>query len=356
MSRLSSGGIVVVIDSDQASLDGMGVLVMAADRADADALREFIRLASGITYLALTEERCDALGLELVAARDDSLLHAPRTMTIAAREGVGSGVGLAERARTIAVAIDPSSTRDQIRMGGHINPLRARPGGVLERSGPTEAAIDLMRMAGQNPAALLGEVLLPDGTEAKSDALIKLAARHDLPVVTIGQLIAKRRREEPLVRRIVQTAMPTASGDYEVVGYIGTFDEREHLALVRGDVVGQQDILVYIHLACWEGDVFRSKRCDCRARLDAATAAIGTAQRGVIVHLAADGYDRHEPRGHDDTFRDFGVGAQILADLGLGTVRVLTDRPRPLPGLDGYGLTITGHEPLLGPPASNSDP
>jgi len=346
VEQIAAGGMVVVVDRD--APDNMGMLVMAAAHAQTDSLRAFARIATGLTYLALTEERCDELGLKLVAARDDSLLRAPLTVTFAAREGIVSGISVAERAHTIAVAIDPKRGRKDIVIGGHINPLQGRPGGVLERAGPTEAAIDLAREAGLVPSGLVGEIVLDDGSEAQGAALDAFASAHGLVRITVGDLIAYRRSREQLIQRIVAAELPTSSGTYEAVGYLGLLDQREHLALVRGNVSGQSDVLVYVHLACWEGDVFNGTRCDCRARLDAATKAIADAGRGVIVHLARDGYDRHEVRGHDEQLRDFGVGAQILADLGVSTIRVLSDRPRPLPGLEGYGLRITGHDPLLG--------
>jgi 3,4-dihydroxy 2-butanone 4-phosphate synthase/GTP cyclohydrolase II len=346
LAQIVNGGAVIVADGP--GPDNMGMLVMAAEHADVDSLRTFTRLARGILYLALTDERCDELGLELVAAHDDSLLRAPLTVSIAARNGIETGISVRERAHTISIAIDPSTSRRDIVIGGHINPLRGRPGGVLERAGPTEAAVDLARLAGLNSAGLLGEIVLDDGSEAKGESLISFASENDLPFLTIGDLIAHRRRSERLITRIVTAELPTATGVYSAVGYLEALDRREHLALVRGDVSGQRDVLVYVHLACWEGDVFRGKRCSCRARLDAAIKAIDDADRGVIVHLAQDGYDRHQERGHDEILRDFGIGAQILAELGLTTIRVLSDNPRPLPGLEGYGLEITGHQPVLG--------
>lgn len=346
LETIAAGGFVLVVDRD--APDSLGMLVVAGEHADAEHLQRLSQLATGWSYLALTDERCERLGLQLVAARDDDLVHAPVTVTIQAREGVGGGVGLTHRARTIAVAIDPETTQRDIRFGGHVLPLRGRPGGLLERAGPTEAALDLTRMAGLNPSAVLGEVLNGDGSPAQGDQLTEHARRHGLPVVTIGDLIAYRRRAERLVERQVATTIATRTGEYLAVGYLAAIDHTEHMAMVRGEVTGERDVLVYMHLACWEGDVFGSRACECRARLDAAEAAIGRAGRGVIVHLASPAYFHHQERAHDDQLRDFGIGAQILADLGLSTIRVLSDRARPLPGLEGYGLSISGHAPLLG--------
>jgi 3,4-dihydroxy 2-butanone 4-phosphate synthase / GTP cyclohydrolase II len=182
----------------------------------------------------------------------------------------------------------------------------------------------------------------------QGEQLHAFARRHDLPLLTIGDLIAYRREHQRLVERVTEATLATTTGTYRAVGYLAAADHAEHMALVRGDLEGHADVLVYIHLSCWQGDVFASTACDCRARLDAATNAIATAGRGVVVHLAHPAYHEHQDRASDERVRDFGVGAQILADLGLTTIRVLTDHPRPLPGLDGYGLSVTGHAPLLG--------
>ena len=346
VDTLQAGGTIMVLDGDS-GLGNLGMVVMAAEHADAAALLRFSRLATGWSYLALTDQRCEALGLDLVAARDDALVHAPLTVTIRALEGVSTGVSLTERAQTIRVAIDPDRGRDDIRFGGNVLPLRARPGGVLERAGYTEASTDLMRIGELLPAAVVGEIVATDGSETKGDELVALALREGIPTVTIGEVIAHRRRTERLVRRIVSTGLATASGTYHAVGYLGELDDAEHMALVRGQVENQEDVLVYIHMACWEGDVFRSSRCDCRAKLDAAEAAIGRAGRGVLVHLAHPGYVLHQQRAPDEQIRDFGVGAQILADLGLTSITVLSDRARPLIGLEGYGLAVSGYAPLL---------
>lgn len=350
VEAFGAGQMVVVVDRD--GPDSLGLVLMPAQHANAEALRSLRTVAAGTMYLALSDARCEELGLDLAAERDDSVLRAPRTRTIAARDGIESGVTLAEHARTVSVAIDPATGRDDLVVGGHVHPLRARPGGVLERAGWTEAGVDLGRMAGLSPSAIVGEILLEDGTQPQGEALAAFAADHGLPLVTIGDLIAYRRTTERLVRRIVEADLPTRSGSYLAVGYMGLLDRREHLALVRGDVAGQLDVPVYLHLGCWEGDVFSSTRCNCRRRLDAAIEAIADAGHGVVVHLARDEQHRHEPVGRAARIRDFGVGAQILSDLGLSTLRVLSDNRRPLPGLEGFGLSVSGYQPLLGDSAS----
>lgn len=344
LEALAQGRLVVLLDGE--SDDNLGMLVMAAEHAGPERLHALSRLATGWSYLALTDERCEALGLDLVAARDDSLLHAPLTATIMGRD-VGGGISVSERAQTIAIAIDPEQPREAIRMGGHVMPLRGRPGGVLERAGHTEASLDLVRLAGSTQAAVLGELINDDGSAMQGGQLHAFARRHELPLLTIGDLIAYRRRNERLVEHVAEATIATTTGTYRAHGYLSSLDRAEHMALVRGEVDGHENVLIYIHLSCWQGDVFGSHLCQCRARLDAATEAIAAAGRGVIVHLAHAGYDQHQERASDERVRDFGVGAQILVDLGLHSIRVLTDHPRPLPGLEGYGLMVTGHAPLL---------
>lgn len=350
--------MVVLVDRHAA--DNLGMVVLSAQHATAAALQELARIATGSSYLALTDERCEELGLRLVGDRDDVLAHAPVTATISARHGLSTGVSVEERARTISVAIDPTKRREDIRLGGHVFPLRGRPGGVLERAGHTEASIDLCRLAGLAPTAVLGEIVDDAGATPQGERLVDFARRAGLPLVTIDDLILHRRRTERVVRRAVTTNVTSTSGRYVAVGYQDLEDQSEHLALVREDVAQRDDVLVYIHVACWEGDVFRSRRCACRTRLDAAKAAITHAGRGVIVYLAHPGAFLHPERNRAEQLRDLGVAAQILTDLGIATFCLLGDGARSAAGFDHYGLRISGQRALPAssplPASHHSDP
>ena len=340
-SALAAGDCIMLLDRD--GPDAQGVVVMAASGANRASLHRLRGLATGDVYLALSDERCAALGLSLIPDRDDDLVVAPVTMRIAARTGVAVGVSLAEHARTIAVAIDPDSGPADIRLGGHVQPLRARPGGILERAGYTEAAVDLGRLAGLAPAGVIGEIRDDVGGAPAGRELHAHASAHGLLLVTIGDLIAYRRRHERLVERVVTAELPTVHGVFTAVGYRSLLDGLEHLALVKGEVAGSEETLVYVHVACWAGDAFASRCCECRTKLDAALLSADVAGCGVIVHLARANPSTHQDRRRDEELRDYGVGAQILADLGITSIRILTDHPRPLPGLEGYGIEIAGH-------------
>lgn len=344
VEALQDEGIVLIADAPGVA-GSRGMAAMAAERADPRALLRFAGLTTGWPYLALTDERCEELGLDLVAARDDADAHAPLTTPIKARDGVTTGVSMEERSRTIGVAIDPARGRDDIRTGGNILPLRGRQGGVLVRAGYTEAAIDLARIADLGAAAVLGALINPDGTETVGEQLVVLGRRERLPLVTIEQVIAHRRRTEPMIRRVASAGLATRSGTYTAYGYLSHLDGTEHMALVRGEL--GDEMPVYIHKACWEGDVFGSLLCPCRPMLDAAVRAVAEAGRGVIVHLAQPDDYHHGTRTPDELIRDLGMGAQILVDLGLSRITLLTDQARPLVGLGGYGLTVVDQRPLL---------
>jgi len=302
-----------------------------------------------------------------MAAKNESPFETPFTVSIEAREGVTTGISAHDRARTIQVAIDPESSPRDLVQPGHIFPLKSRAGGVLERIGQTEAAIDLARLAGLNPAGVICEVMNDDGTMARVDDLVAYCARHGLRMITVADLIAYRRRHDKLVERVVSTKLPTGFGDFQAIGYRELVGGKHHVALVKGDVDGKPDVLVRVHSECLTGDVFHSLRCDCGEQLESALAMIEREGEGVLLYLAQEGrgigllnklkaYKLQE--GGMDTvqanlelglpadLRDYGIGAQILVDLGLSSIRILTNNPKKIRGLEGYGLSVSEQLPI----------
>jgi 3,4-dihydroxy 2-butanone 4-phosphate synthase/GTP cyclohydrolase II len=341
---------------------------MAAEHVTPDAINFMATHARGWICLALTPERCDELDLELMTAKNDTPYQTPFTVTIEAREGVTTGISAADRAHTIRTAVDPAKGRDDIVKGGHVNPLKAKAGGVLERTGHTEASVDLARLAGLEPAGVICEIMNEDGSMARVGDLRAYCFKHGLKMITIADLIAYRRRHEQLVERVVATAMPTAFGEFVVYGYRSLVDDKHHVAMVKGEVAGVEDVLVRVHSECLTGDVFHSLRCDCGQQLESALAMIEQEGRGVLLYLAQEGrgigllnklkayklqeegYDTVEANlqlGLPADLRDYGIGAQILGDLGLSSIRILTNNPKKIRGLEGYGLSVSEQVPIV---------
>jgi 3,4-dihydroxy 2-butanone 4-phosphate synthase / GTP cyclohydrolase II len=376
IADIRAGRTVIVCDGEDR--ENEGDLVMAAQFATPESVNFMAKEARGLICLALSSERCDELGLSPMTRRNQSLHETAFTVSIEARDGVTTGISAHDRARTIQTAIDPASGAEDFFQPGHVFPLCARSGGVLERSGHTEAAVDLARLAGVRPAGVICEILNEDGTMARVGDLIPYARRHGLRMVTVAELIAHRRQSESLVERVASARLPTPFGVFRLHGYRSLLDGGQHLALVYGEVAGVPDVLVRVHSECVTGEVFGSLRCDCGAQLQQAMRRISAEGAGAIVYLAQEGrgigllnkvraYELQDTQGLDTVdanlalgfaadLRDFGIGAQILADLGLSTIRLLTNNPRKIIGLEGYGLQAVDQVPIEVAPHPESEP
>jgi 3,4-dihydroxy 2-butanone 4-phosphate synthase / GTP cyclohydrolase II len=362
---IRQGKFVVVVDA--ADRENEGDLTIAAQFATPEAVNFMATHARGLICLCLTEERCDALGLKPMTYNNETPYETAFTISIEAREGVTTGISAADRSRTIQVAIDPTKGSEAVVQPGHVFPLRARPGGVLQRAGQTEAAVDLARLAGLNPAGVVCEIMNEDGTMARVPDLVRYCEKHELKLVTVADLIEYRRRTEKLVERTTSVRLPTAYGEFTAVAFRELLTGKHHIALVKGRVEGAEDVLVRVHSECLTGDVFHSLRCDCGEQLDHALARIAAEERGVLLYMTQEGrgigllnklkaYELQESGldtveanlelGFPPDLREYGIGSQILADLGLSTIRILTNNPRKITGIEAFGLKVVEQVPI----------
>jgi len=370
---IRQGKFVVVVDA--ADRENEGDLTIAAQFATPEAINFMATHGRGLICLCLTDERCDQLGLRPMTPVNETPYGTAFTISIEAREGITTGISAPDRSRTIQVAIDPSKGPHDLVQPGHIFPLRARGGGVLQRAGQTEAAVDLARLAGLIPAGVVCEIMNEDGTMARVPDLVRYCERHDLKMITVADLIEYRRRTEKLVERMTAVRLPTAYGEFTALAFRETLTGRLHVALVKGEVEGQEDVLVRVHSECLTGDVFHSLRCDCGEQLDEALQTIASEERGVLLYMSQEGrgigllsklraYELQETGldtveanvelGFPPDAREYGIGSQILADLGLTTIRILTNNPRKITGIEGFGLRVSEQVPIeVSPNAEN---
>jgi 3,4-dihydroxy 2-butanone 4-phosphate synthase / GTP cyclohydrolase II len=371
---VQNGKMVIMVDDEDR--ENEGDIVIAAEKTTPEAINFMARYACGLICLSLTEDRVRYLNLPLMVSDNTSPYNTAFTVSIEAKEGVTTGISAHDRARTVLTAIDDNSTAEDLSRPGHIFPLMARNGGVLVRVGHTEASVDLARLAGLKPAGVICEVMKEDGTMARLPDLEIFAEKHGLKIGTIADLIKYKMTTQKLVRKVVETKLPTSyGGDFRLIVYDNDMDDKEHLAFVKGDINGDDPLLVRVHSECLTGDVFGSLRCDCGDQLRAAMAMMDQEGKGVLLYMRQEGrgiglvnkirayrlqdegkdtVEANEALGFSPDLRDYGVGAQILHDLGVRKMRLITNNPRKIKGLEGYGLSVVDRVPLeISPTADN---